>query len=602
MFLIKIEADTGRGYHPDGLKDDDVEVIEKSEMRFTVICRKPYAFRIVSDDRVIVGESVRSISNDGVGNVAHDAADLDEFHRRLPDDVLILVSVNVSTGRVFVGNSIAGCRSYYHYCRDGVVCISNSLKLMARAGVPLAINDDCLPEYYAFRLVAPPRTLYAGIGKLVAGQAVEFDVRTGQEVNQRLWWPRMDETAGGMPEDRRLAEIDALFRKSMCDVFEEYRKPFLLLSGGADSSLLGAVGKAVYPSLTSMSTSFSFLNRQDKEDEYAISMADQLGISHTIWKTTSERYLSGLVDSVFAAEEPLSHLQSVLLYIIFADYAAGQGYDLTLNGIYADGLFGDDIHYTYYRNQDRIAFLKKTGLHGLVKLIHRITGRRIYRLDFLTDDFDDEIKSYDHVLLKNGQYVDAEYVKRYFNVTDEQIFAARIKHFNRYRDYSMLDKIMVTTLMSKGGSTMEIWNNLAESQGMASYYPFAAPQLINYAETIPWSEKLVEQKRMVRALLDQYGVPRSLIERPKKSFGFPVQFWALPGTLFQPLVDMAATLYDAKLLRRLQDGDYCHAMLLWNMLNVYIWRQLFENNIGPEELAGEILDRYRSLNKKGDES
>lgn len=598
MFLVKVESISG---HVSDLKtppDRNKQVIEKNNTRITVICRKPYAFMIKTDSGCLVGESVQSVPDSSIRAFCNSTHEVAAFHRGLPDDLMVLLSVSATTGRVLIANSIAGCRSYYYAIHDGTVWISSSLKLMASTGLPLAIDTARLPEFYAFRMVAPPQTLYANIAKMVAGQAIAIDLRSGNIAGQKFWMPPRTDNSAAVTEREHLSTIDSIMRQGMKVVCMEYRNPGLLLSGGADSSLLGAMGKKVVGSLSSMSTGFSFLNRQEEEARYAVSMAKQLGIVHTVWETTAERYLSGLIGGIHAAEEPLSHLQSVLLYVLFSDYVADHGYDLTLNGIFADGLFGDDIHYAYFRNRDRISLVTKAGLHRIVKFLYRVTRHRIHRLSFLTNDFDDIIRTSDHILLKNGQYVDADYVKRYFNASDEQIFAARILHFNRYRDLPMLDKIMITTLMSKGGSTMEIWNNLAEDRGIASYYPFATPKLINYAAGIPWEIKLSEQKHMVRALLDQYGVPRLLIDRPKKSFGFPIRFWALPGTLFQPLVDLAADLYDARLLRRLQDGDYCNAMLLWNMLNVYIWRQLFEKNTSPDDLAREVLERYRTQEKK----
>ena len=82
--------------------------------------------------------------------------------------------------------------------------------------------------------------------------------------------------------------------------------------------------------------------------------------------------------------------------------------------------------------------------------------------------------------------------------------------------------------------------------------------------------------------------------RPKLSFGFPVGFWAPRGTLFQPLVDMAAEMFEPRFLRGLQGEDTSKAMVLWNLLNLFLWHKMFIDDARPEDLCAEILDRRRS--------
>ena len=92
-------------------------------------------------------------------------------------------------------------------------------------------------------------------------------------------------------------------------------------------------------------------------------------------------------------------------------------------------------------------------------------------------------------------------------------------------------------------------------------------------------------------MLRESGIPEDLVTRPKLSFGFPCRYWALPGTLFQPIVDMAGKMFGKSVLRSLQTGDSDRAMLLWNLLNLYLWRELFIENSSPESLIVEILER-----------
>ena len=112
--------------------------------------------------------------------------------------------------------------------------------------------------------------------------------------------------------------------------------------------------------------------------------------------------------------------------------------------------------------------------------------------------------------------------------------------------------------------------------------------------TVPWEVKLQEKKHLVRAALRQLGVPEALITRRKLSFGFPVRCWAPKGALFQPIVDMATQVHNARVLESLQREEEGASMVLWCLLNQFLWAQLFEVGRSVEDLSGEILDRRRT--------
>jgi hypothetical protein len=99
-------------------------------------------------------------------------------------------------------------------------------------------------------------------------------------------------------------------------------------------------------------------------------------------------------------------------------------------------------------------------------------------------------------------------------------------------------------------------------------------------------------------ILRSNGFPESFIVRPKRSFGFPAKFWALPGTLFQPLVDMASEMHGRSLLEKLQREDTSHAMLLWNLLNLYLFQKLIIDRADPQAISNELIDRHRQAERR----
>ena len=116
----------------------------------------------------------------------------------------------------------------------------------------------------------------------------------------------------------------------------------------------------------------------------------------------------------------------------------------------------------------------------------------------------------------------------------------------------------------------------ATRSGVYLACPYTSPSVLAAMMTVPWDVKLREEKHLVRAALRQLGVPETFVARPKLSLGFPARFWAPKRALFQPIVDMATRVYDAGVLESLQREEGGASMVLWCLLNQFLWVQLFE--------------------------
>lgn len=60
---------------------------------------------------------------------------------------------------------------------------------------------------------------------------------------------------------------------------------------------------------------------------------------------------------------------------------------------------------------------------------------------------------------------------------------------------------------------------------------------------------------------------------------------------------MAMQVHNARVLESLQREEGGASMVLWCLLNQFLWMQLFEVGRSVEDLSGEILDRRRTAAK-----
>lgn len=441
-----------------------------------------------------------------------------------------------------------------------------------------------------YRFIAPPRSILHGVSKLAGGQLLVVDLEEWRVREERRWgWP--DGGGADLKED-----ITNVLRTRVEEWVQCFPSAGILLSGGLDSSLLAALARVARPDVRTFSSSFSFVNSDDDEDQYALSMARHLGVVHQVHNTTPERYLTGWVESIHAAEEPVHHLQSVLLHILFQDRAAAR-HGAILCGEGADCIVGNASHDFLYRHRSAIAFLRTTRLSTAFALLAETLGWHGLWRSVLTRRYDRQLSSAHHFLWLLGRFGDRGIVQRILSCDDVALLGERPWLLEAYHDRPLLDQVTALALLSEGHATISIWGKLAEASGVYLACPYTSPSVLAAVMTVPWDIKLQEKKHLVRAALRQLGIPETLVMRPKLSFGFPARFWAPKGALFQPIIDMAMQVHNARVLESLQREEGGASMVLWCLLNQFLWMQLFEVGRSVEDLSGEILDRRRTAAK-----
>ncbi len=546
-----------------------------------------FGFRRKISDWIVAGESCFPLKGADISLIEEGIRGGVPLDVLLGDRLLVLVVIDPSKRVVTIAHSIASWRPCYLSVSPGVFTCSTSMSGLKEAGHEVAWDPACTPEYLLYRFVAPPRSILRGVRKLAGGQLVVVDLEKGQVREDRRWrWPE----GGGVDSN---ADITNLLRPRIEEWLQRFPHAGILLSGGLDSSLLAALARGVHSDVHTFSTSFSFANSDDGEAQYALSMARHLGVAHQVHDTTPERYLTGWVESIHAAEEPVHHLQSVLLHILFQDRAAAD-HGAILCGEGADCIIGNASHELLYRHRSAVAFLRTTQLGSAWAPLADALGWDGPWSAFLTRRYDRQLSSVHHFLWLLGQRGDRHIIRRLLSCDAAAFLGERPSLLDAYHDRPLLDQVTAVGLLSDVHSTMAIWIKLAEASGVYLACPYTSPSVLAAAATVPWDVKLREKKHLVRAALRQLGVPETLVTRQKLSFGFPARFWAPKGALFQPIVDMAMQVHNAGVLEGLQKEEKGASMVLWCLLNQFLWVQLFEVGRSVEDLSGEILDRHQT--------
>jgi asparagine synthetase B (glutamine-hydrolysing) len=549
-----------------------------------------FGFRRKIGDWIVAGESCGPLKESDTRPLEEGILNGVPLDVLLGDRILVLVVIDPFKRVVTIAHSIASWRPCYWSVRPGSFTCSTSVSGLKEIGHEVVWDPACTPEYLMYRFVAPPRSILRGVPKLAGGQLLVVDIEEGRVREDRRWrWP---DGRGADPKE----DITSVLRARVEEWAQCFPSAGILLSGGLDSSLLAALARVACPDVRTFSSSFSFANSDDGEDQYALSMARHLGVIHQVHNTTPERYLTGWVESIHAAEEPVHHLQSVLLHILFQDRAA-TSHGAILCGEGADCIVGNASHDFLYRHRSAIAFLRTMRVSSACASLVDALGWHGLWSSVLTRRYDRQLSSAHHFLWLLGRFGDPDIVQRILSCDDAALLGERPWLLEAYHDRPLLDQVTALALLSEGHATISIWGKLAEASGVYLACPYTSPSVLAAVMTVPWDVKLREKKHLVRTALRQLGIPETLVARPKLSFGFPARFWASKGGLFQPIIDMITQAHNTRVLESLQREGGAASMVLWCLLNQFLWMQLFEVGRSVEDLSGEILDRRRAFAK-----
>ncbi|MDF1544727.1 MAG: asparagine synthase-related protein [bacterium] len=561
----------------------------------TIEVDQPYGFVTKQGDRIIAGESLCPPDDSAIRTlVTHLSKKSDNTH--LGYGIYFAAFFDKSAERLSLYNSVSSSRPYYIYQGTDHWVLSTSLRAMRNHGVDLQLNDNALPELLIYRFVSAPNSLVKDISTMPGGESMELDLNSIRVVSRRSYDFRIPDESQVSDVTDSWQKAEQILTSNISDSLQSSSQPGMLLSGGLDSSLLGVLAVKGGHQPDSVSSGFSFANKDDLEAEYATTVANHIGVKHRLFEGNEELYLRGLVEAAYHAEMPLHHLQSVMLYLLFKD-ARTRGNDLFLCGEAADGLFGNDAHQRCHKFAALNSLLNIPPLRAMVRAAVSLKPND-YRLSFFSHEFGPKLDHDRHFLYNLGQYTQLSLVSELFGYDLSQVVGSHKQLMLPFEKQPLLNKISIISLLCEGSVTMSVWSKLAEGVSLRIAYPFAAENLIDHVNGIPWNQKLIEPKFLIREILRANRFKEEFISRPKRSFGFPANFWALPGKLFQPLVEMVSEKFDRGMLNRLQKADMSHAMLLWNLINVYLFETLVIKDADQVAFGDDLLSRYRKMNER----
>jgi asparagine synthase (glutamine-hydrolysing) len=413
--------------------------------------------------------------------------------------------------RLFLARDRVGVNPLFWTVVDGLVLFASEIKaILTHPKAPREVDLTGLDQILTFPGLVPPRTVFKGISALESGHFLRISQSGAQD---HEYWDLIYPPAGEAeerPEGEVAEELRAVLTRAV-----EYRLQAdvpvgFYLSGGLDSSLIGALIKEVSPGVARHSFSIVFPDEAISEVRQQRLMARQLGSEHhEIFFDWSE--IAGRLERmVYHCECPVKESYDTCAMAL-SEAARAAGTPVILAGQGADELFAGYMGYRFDQ-----AGLRGTGGDDLEARLEREIRERLwgdgdlfYESEFLPLR---DIKS----ALYSRELADLlpDFESTNFPVMSHERLRGR--HYVHQRSYLDLKLRLSEHLLSEHGDRMVM------ASSVEGRYPFLDRDVVELVTRISPDLKVRNyvEKYIVKKIAADL-IPREIVEREKFGFRAP---------------------------------------------------------------------------------
>ncbi len=492
---------------------------------------------------------------------------------------------------LFLARDRMGVKPLYYYWDGRHFLFASEIKALLTSGyVARTLNRQALWDYFTFRYVPQPETIWANVFKLPPAHTLTLSADRPEPQIRRYWdIPYRDDTpirdaAEYLREFEQLF-LDAVRLRLIADV-----PVGILLSGGIDSSAVAAAIAQVHNArLNSFSVAFRD-SPATNELQYARQVAAHVGTDHHEILIGADEFCDFLPRLVHHTDEPLADLATVPLY--YVSHLAREKVKVVLSGEGSDEILAGYQFDETVKRWDRLAKFQvlPAPARRIVELGASALGGRWaervrdanvpldQRLTQIPFSMTDCATSQEKALLLRG----ADHFGESTDLPMEEAKRAQTRDPLNQALYVYCQSWLVEDLLMKA-------DRMTMANSIELRVPFLDYRLVEWAARSPrWVKvgKNANGRYETKAVLRQFArtrLPAEIVERPKQGFPVPVYDW-LAGRLKPFASDLLssnesrvyALLNREPVLRQLArgtqpEGDIADKHRLWNLLILELW-------------------------------
>ena len=484
--------------------------------------------------------------------------------------------------RLVLARDPMGIKPLYFSLQDGALSFGSEIRAIraALATQPL-VDLEAIALFLRYRYTPAPRTMFAGIQKLAAGE--KLVVENGRAQVSRYYrfepapfdpQPRVDEAA------EKLLELykAAVKRHLISDV------PLgLLLSGGMDSGLLLGLMSLHGKDWPTFTIGYGSSFRDDELDD-AAQTARIYGAQHHAIRIDQSTFESALPRIVEALEEPVASSSIVPMY--FVCQRAREVVKVALIGQGPDELFGGYKRHLGVHYGAAWRALPRWLRSGSAALARRLPRNDTLKRGLYSLDEDDRLRRFQQVFsIVPGITLDGLFQPGLLpNGADDEALTCWAEHRPAMGRLDELNAFQLLELRSSLPDELLMYGDkLSMAHALEVRVPYLDREIVEHVQQLGASFKVRHgvRKWLHRRVCHRF-LPPEILRRKKRGFAVNVvDDWfrqSLQGRIKEYLADEQSLLYRylrygavTELLQRHSSGREDHHKILFSLVVLEQW-------------------------------
>jgi asparagine synthase (glutamine-hydrolysing) len=426
------------------------------------------------------------------------------------------------TRRLLLVRDRLGIKPVFYRLEPGrLVFASEARALRELAEEPLEVDPQSVYDFFGFRYIPAPRTLYRGVEKLLPGH---FLIADYSGVHTREYWDIPGEEDPPRPANQVADELVAQLRESIRLRLVADVPLGVFLSGGTDSSALVALMTEL-EARPVRTFSVGFEESEYSELPYARAVERRFATEHHELIVRAEQMVCELPRLVTFRGEPLAEPTDVALYLL--SRLASESVKVVLAGEGGDELFAGYPKYAADPLAALVSALPQSVTRALIRCLPYRQRRARIALEALS--------------IRDEAERSATWFASFSRPERENLFAPEFlaqvdpTHPARVFDSYLQKQRQGTPLKRMLYADLKVWlpDNLllrgdlmTMAASLEERVPFLDHKLVEFAACIP--TRLLVRGLRTKVLLKrafEQVLPREILYRRKAGFAVPVGAW-----------------------------------------------------------------------------
>jgi len=562
--------DLATGHQPLGNEDGTVQIVFNGEV---------YNFQPLREQLIALGHTFATASD--TETIVHAYEQWGEACVEHFRGMFAFAIWDARRERLFLARDRFGKKPLFLSQQDGNLLFASEIKaLLAVPGVTAEADQAAVWDYFAYRYVPGPRTLFQRISKLEPGcYAVWQD---GVLTQTRYYQPpdSLPRLNVPLPADPVATFLDKLDEAVKIRMISDV--PFgAFLSGGLDSSaVVGLMSR--HSSLPVKTFSVGFKEGAFSELRYAAEIAEQFKTDHHELTVSVDQIMTLLPQLVRFRDAPVAEPSDIPIFLLAQE--ARKTVKMVLTGEGSDEFLGGYPKHVYENlaqpYQRLPAWLRNGVLEpGVCSLPYRFQRAKTAIVNLGLEDFEQRMPRWFGSLSPKERAHLIALAPRLPGPSDAlQAAAAGDTPLRRILAFDQTSWLP-DNLLERG-------DRMTMAASLEARMPFMDHELAAYVSTLP--DRFRVRGRTTKWILREAMkllLPAAILERPKVGFRVPVNEWfrgPMRDYLYEHLTGPESRTRDyyhrGALERVLADHvaqRHNHEKLLWSLLNLEIWHRQY---------------------------